>query len=260
MRAFRSVNDIAKYSELSHLDIPPYIIAKIAESPATLANLDGQIRKISERRLREGWTIAKVAALPTEAIEDRLRKLGIDHSRASFLARTTATLSAWSISVAWLGERRTGSTDVDDNFLGFAACELWKRLSPGRPSIEMLDDWMQDGYNAVIAGSEREACAIWWKTWQVLHERFSPTMRRMADTTSVFSGMQSLFNWVQDFVMHLEDLALQDLEYASIGKHYCEQWAAQFPDEDAGMRARFLGCLADFSTQLDEANAEGKPT
>jgi len=30
--------------------------------------------------------------------------------------------------------------------LSLAACELWKRWCPQRPSVEMLDDAMQEGY------------------------------------------------------------------------------------------------------------------
>ena len=60
--------------------------------------------------------------------------------------------SAWSISQTWLASPTVVCTGVEEDFLGLAACELWKRLLPQRPSIEMLDDWMQEGYESFRRG------------------------------------------------------------------------------------------------------------
>jgi hypothetical protein len=40
----------------------------------------------------------------------------------------------------------------DDDFLGVAACGLWEHYCPGRASVEMLDDWMQEGYELSMSG------------------------------------------------------------------------------------------------------------
>jgi hypothetical protein len=53
----------------------------------------------------------------------------------------------------------------DDDFLGIAACELWEHYCPERPSVEMLDDWMQEGYD--LSTSPRG--------WRTCGERRPPT-------------------------------------------------------------------------------------
>jgi len=118
--------------------------------------------------------------------------------------------------------------------------------------MEMLDDWMQEGYGLVEQDKEPEVCSMWWKVWRSLLPRFTPEMRTMHAVEEVFSGYQSVFNWSQDFEMHLGNAARDDGHYAAIGRQYCTEWMAQFPDEDDGMQVSFRRALAWFLSQLGE--------
>ena len=241
------------------LPIHPYAIAKISEDPANLALLDKRTRRARERHLRENWTLAKVAAMSTEAIKRQLEDYGVPFSTERFLNRAASRYSAWSISDTWIEENTVTCKGKEHDFLGLAACELWKRLLSGRPSMEMLDDWMQEGYTLSESHREAESCDIWWKTWQVLHERFTPEMTTTHATEPVFQGLQSLFNWSQDFELNLGNAALRDVEYASMGHQYFQEWLDQFTDEGDDLQMNFRRALASSLLRLGRKE-EGKET
>lgn len=223
--------------------LTPYTIAKIAEDPRS-AGADERLRRQIERGLLTNWTISKVAALSTERIEAQLRDYGVRHSRERFLRLALGTDSAWTISEAWTEQDPLKCEGKQADFLGLAACELWKRLLPERPSIEMLDDWMQDGYR--LAGEHRhaEACDVWERVWNTLRPRFAAEMTTMDAAAAAFSGMQCLFNWCQDFEMELENAASEQARYAELGRRYCLEWTAQFREESDSVQVSVRRTLA----------------
>ena len=233
--------------------ITPYTVARISEDPQS-AGKSPELRRIIERGIRDRWTIKKVAEMTTEAIEAQLAAFGVEHSRERFLTLARGRNSAWTISKAWLDQDRVKCSGKDEDFLGLAACELWKRLMPDQPSTEMLDDWMQEGYHLAERDKEPEACTMWWTVWRALVSRFTSEMCKMNAVEEVFNGYQSVFNWSQDFEMHLGNAARDDVRYAAIGRQYCTEWIAQFSDEDDGMQVSFRRALASFLFRLGETD------
>ena len=231
----------------------PYTVARISEDPRS-AGPSPQARRIMERGIRERWTTKKLAAMTTETIEAQLAAFGVKHSRERFVMLASGRNSAWTIAEDWLKDDSVKCSGKEEDFLGLAACELWKRLMPDRPSMEMLDDWMQEGYGLVEQNKQPDACGLWWKVWRALLPRFTPEMRTMHAVEEVFGGYQSVFNWSQDFEMHLGNAARHDVHYAAIGRQYCTEWMAQFPDEDDGMQVSFRRALAWFLSQLGETD------
>ncbi len=229
-------------------DIPlrPYAIVKIAENPGADLLKDAKIRRSWKKFIGERWTIAKVAAMTTEEITAQLEHYGVPFSRENFLGRAEGRYSAWDISDDWLSDYEVNCKRNEDDFLGLAACELWKRLIPERPSMEMLDDWMQEGYDLSEKRRDKEACDIWFKTWKTLRERFKPEMTMMSDTAPVFSGLQSIFNWCQDFETELRNVARKHPEYASRGLEYCRELLEQFPEEEESIQVNFREAMANF--------------
>jgi hypothetical protein len=118
--------------------------------------------------------------------------------------------------------------------------------------MEMIDNWMQDGYTLVQEQQNAAACDTWWKVWSTLRARFTPLMTTMLATTTAFSGLQSVFNWSQDFECELDNAARKDTRYAVIGRQYCTEWIAQFPDETANLQVNFHRALAAFHSRLGE--------
>lgn len=231
--------------------LTPYVVAKIAEDPRSAGD-SPQLRALIERHVRERWTRAKVASMATDAIEAQLHRYGVTYARASFIDIARPRTSAWFIAEDWLQGDRVTCRGKDQDFLGLAACELWKRLLPDHPSIEMLDDRMQEGYDLVEQKRISDACDLWWNIWCTLRSRFSADMTTMEDASAVFVGTQSIFNWSQDLELHLSNAAFHDRRYAEIGRQYCHEWRAQFTDERASIQVNFGRSLASFLAELGE--------
>lgn len=236
----------------------PYGVAKLAADPRSAFG-NARLRQLIERHVRDDMTPAACAALSTEAIEELLVRHGVRHSRERFLELAAGRTSAWSISEAWVEQDALRLTEhaTDDaaarlsrDVLGLAACELWRRWLPERPSIEMLDDWMQEGYRLREQGHLTEACDRWWQLWCALAPRFPPELRSSNDTSAVFFGLQFLTNWVQDLQEELSAEATHDRRYAEYGRALCERWLAQFPDDSDLMRFNFQRALASFNAWL----------
>lgn len=245
-------NDAVRTSTAAGLTA--YTIAKIVEDPRS-AGRDTALRRKVEEALRRDWTIAKVAALRTSEIVSWLERYGVAFEIGEFESLARGRDSAWSIAETWLAGIDASLSATEEDFLGLAACELWKRLLPERPSIEMLDDWMQEGYDLVERREEPAACDRWWTVWSTLRSRFTPEMTTVHATEPVFSGMQSIFNWTQDFETALLNAGRQGRRHAEMGRDFCAQWAAQFRDEEAWAQVSFRRGLAEHLARLGEVSA-----
>ena len=204
---------------------------------------DGGARMQPWQQAHSSWPPSEVAALETDEIITRLGDLGIACSQQSFLELTEGRTSAWELSEVWRKKVRPRLSGRDDDFIGLAACELWKRYCPDNPSVEMLDDWMQAGYDHMVADRSTAACDRWTEVWQVIGSRLQPDMRDCRAARVVFDGTQLLGNWVQDFVTELYNAAVKEARYADTGIEFCEEILRQFPDEEELFRRNFRGDL-----------------
>lgn len=194
----------------------------------------------------------EVAAMSTAEIEERLRRSGVNPDRQRFLTLATGHWSAHRVYETWIKEDPVKARGRDEDFLLLASEELWERWIPERPSSEMVDDWMQDGYDLLEAGKVQAACELWWKVWQILQPRFTRTMSTCDKAAPVFDGMQSLGNWTQDFEMELGNASLQDARWIETGIRFCREFLTQFADEHEHTRGNFIRALAEFLMQAGE--------
>jgi len=117
---------------------------------------------------------------------------------------------------------------------------------PNTPSVEMLDEWMQDGYRSMMEGDSARACDSWSTVWDVIRSRLTPTMRTCDQASSVFDGTQCLFNWLQDYCLELSNAAVAAPRYASDGIGLCEHVLGQFVDESPLFLRNFRTDLGQF--------------
>src|SRR5207244_12960230 len=87
----------------------------------------------------------------------------------------------------------------DTDFASVAACVLWWRLSPERPSFEMLDERMQAGYAALKANDVTRACDLWLELWEGFKLHLRPATARVRDVDALFHGTEFCFNCCQAF-------------------------------------------------------------
>lgn len=231
------------YSRLApSVHITPYSIAKLFEN----SDLFAQMQRLEPEKASGFWTTRKLAALSTGEILARLRTLGVDTSRDDYLALAAGQTSAWAISNEWRAAVARRLPRHDDDFLGLAACELWQRYCPERPSIEMLDDQMQEGYQLIQERQWARACDIWWEVWQTIRSRLRPEMTTIGDAEVVFSGTQLLCNWVSAFANELHNTALTERRYAELGMQFCQDMLAHFPGESELFLINFRADLGKF--------------
>jgi hypothetical protein len=173
------------------------------------------------------WSIAQVAAMSTDDIIGQLRRYSVAYNEEVFCGASRRHQSAWYLSREWWSDS-LACRGRELDFLGLAACDLWKRLID-RPSMEQLDDWMQEGYDQCLRGAKEASCETWWRLWKVLHPRFTISMTTFDETHSVFCGSQRLCAWVSYFERTLRELP--DIAWTNVGIQFCRQVLGQFTAE-----------------------------
>jgi len=181
--------------------------------------------------LNDQWTLSKVACLETTEIVTRLEKLGIDGCQATFVGLADGRTSALSIGNVWLGELTTPPGTWEGDFIWLAACELWKRYCPERPSAEMVDEWVTEGYQLCEADKEGEAVDVWLRLWEPVRLKIEPSMTTFRDADAVFEISQFFGNWIQDLIMAIGNTSIHDDKYAEIGIRLIHDVLHQFVDE-----------------------------
>ncbi len=107
----------------------------------------------------------------------------------------------------WLVEdRQLELLGFDTDFFWMALAALWERWAPERPSYEMVDLWMQFGYQHSRAQHAVDASTLWLKAWRaVLKITDDHDIQSIKDFDLRFRGTQSLYNWVQDLELELSN-------------------------------------------------------
>ena len=233
------------------LGIHPYAIAKMVNNPSPELLSGLSPREVAA--LMDKWPIAKVAQLDTDEIVSRLGKLGIDGHQATFVELTGGRTSAWSIGKTWMESLSVPSGKGDLDFICLAACELWKRYCPERPSMEMLDDWVTEGYDLSQARKHVEAVEIWLRVWEHVRPRIEPHMTTFDAADAVFQVSQFFGNWIQDFTMDIRNAVIDDQKYAEIGIRVIHEVLSQFVDEALNTVLNFRCELGGILFQADRS-------
>jgi hypothetical protein len=148
------------------------------------------------------WTAAKVVALETAALVDRLARLGVTADRDAFVAATSPFRSAVAYArEAWLPLLPETSDVHARDFACLAACELWKRWRPEPPSHEMLLDALLPGDDRARHGDDTAAIEHWLRFWSLLLPLLTPEVRTTPAADALVGGGGGLFNWASDLSM-----------------------------------------------------------
>jgi hypothetical protein len=160
-----------------------------------------QLRKNGKALLSHG------RALSDEELLAKLRTLGLALDRDRFRALSQGALSAQEMAQAVYRQR-------DEDWVWIAYTCLWERWQPDRPSMEMIDDWMQQGYKLRAARDEAGACRIWLTTWKSIWDIIKAKgLRSVEEFDALFRGTNSLFDWVQDLAQELHNAGLDDVSF-----------------------------------------------
>jgi hypothetical protein len=102
-------------------------------------------------------------------------------------------------------------SDMTVDWVWICLLALWQRWWPDRVCLELLDHKMQAGYALDAGSNTRVAVLTWLSAWS--------DMLRLCDATGIssieefddrFPLTQSLYNWIQDLEMALENAGRDD--------------------------------------------------
>jgi hypothetical protein len=212
------------------------------------------------KRIEEGWTFEKIEPMSTDEIFARLNRLGVAVTPEMFREAVQRHDSAERLAEEWYEQYPLyPESRYDEDFVWMAAIVLWKRLTPARISFEQIDDLMQEGYALLEARRTTEACDAWWQVWEWLREKVTPKRNALEALDEDFLGMQSVFNWCQDFEMELGNAGIDDPKYNQLRIQYCQEFLETFSDVEWLMRGNFLRAEAESYWRLGEIEtAEAK--
>ena len=230
----------------SGIRIRPYVVAKMCDP--TEKHVQDFLASHPELDGKSLITLSHFRTLSTEQLIKQLSEQGINYNQDQFIAMCEKKDSAWDVADAlWPKQAISRNADVSD-IVGLSGCILWKRLydeeKMTKVSVEMLDDWMQDGYKE----SEKDifkGCRIWLKVWETFKNDYDLANRSIEEIDYQFIGTQSFFNWCQDFEMHLINASLTSKEYAKFGIDYLSEFLTYFADEDDSLVNNFKQALGE---------------
>ena len=191
--------------------------------------------------------------LEDEALMAWLEGHGLKIDEGSFKALVERFASAEELADWLVEDRQLQLRGFDSVFFWMALAALWERWAAERPSYEMVDLWMQSGYQHSQARDAVAASTLWLKAWRaVLKIMDDHNVRSIKDFDLRFRGTQSLYDWVQDLELELSNAGLDDARLYEEGLRFCEASLMRFEDEDALIKGNMRRALAGFYANLDE--------
>ncbi len=179
----------------------------------------------------------ELEALSDDDLRARLDRLGVTGSPDAFRAAARAARergqpSGWAVAAAWRTEKLAGRalTRAERDFLGLAACELWRRLLPEEPSREMLEDEIEAGRALLDEGRAGEAFEVWEDVLDVVVARLAPRGKTLADSPRAGDPV-ILGEWLEDWLDELHALAHDDPDAALAGLELVETILEKLPDQ-----------------------------
>ena len=210
---------------------------------------DGIRRRVAEsgRPLRSHAT-----GMSDDDLLAKLRGLGVDADREKLAGLCDGALSAEEVV-----SERLRLHDWDADWAWICLTELWQRWWPEKACLELLDDKVQEGYDADQRNDFVASGRIWLGAWSdVLRMCDAIGARSIRDFDDRFPMTQSLFNWCQDLEMALQNGGEHDSELRTARLEMAAAWLRRFPTEDALTTGNFRRALGRLLFR-DRASAEG---
>ena len=170
----------------------------------------------------------------------KLRGLGVDADREKLAGLCDGALSAEEVV-----SERLGLHDWDADWAWICLTELWQRWWPEKACLELLDDKIQEGYDADQRNNFVASGRIWLGAWSdVLRMCDAIGARSIREFDDRFPMTQSLFNWCQDLEMALQNGGEHDPELRTARLEMAAEWLRRFPGEDGLTTGNFRRALA----------------
>jgi len=125
--------------------------------------------------------------------------------------------------------------------------EAWPLLVRDRPSLEMLDMAMQEGYQHIESGNNDGALLSWKRAWEYIRIIAPSEMKDIREFDELTRNhiLQSCYNWCQDYELEVVNNALSNDDALDTLVEYTSGFVERFPQSDVRILVNFLRNQAD---------------
>jgi hypothetical protein len=185
--------------------------------------------------------------------------MNIDFETERFKKQAQNYISAIQLAEDHYYTQNFQAPGQDEDFIWLAIIELWNRIIPEKFNMEMIDDFIQDGYEDIEKRNHMDGVEKWEKAWNMIKSIVPPQIKSVEDADKFISGLtQSIFNWWPEFVMELANAALEDSSFYLKRIKCCQDFCRIFPDSDELMIKNMLKAEAESYTELGDTETANK--
>lgn len=239
---------------------------KLQEKPGQLEKIGKEVGKYSDDKdisfkdfILESWTLKKVRKMSTSEIIEKLESMNIDFEIERFKKQAQNYISAIQLAEDHYYTQNFQAPGQDEDFIWLAIIELWNRIIPEKFNMEMIDDFIQDGYENIDKQDSRGGIEKWEKAWNMIMSIVPPQIKSVKDADKFISGLsQSIFNWCKDFGMELAKAAVEDNSFHMKRIKYCQDFCRIFPNSDESIIKNMLKAEAESYTELGDLETAKK--
>jgi hypothetical protein len=137
--------------------------------------------------------------------------------------------------------------------------ELWNRIIPEKYNMEMIDDFIQEGYKDIDNRNYIDGVEKWEKAWNIIVSIVPSNIKSVKDADKFIPVLtQSIFNWCQDFENEFANAALENNSFYAKRIKYCQDFRRIFPYSDESIIKNMLRAEAESYTELGDIEAAKK--
>lgn len=191
------------------------------------------------------YTISTVRAWSTDELLEKLAGVGVELTRERFLEEARDFTSAWKLGMTWIDPARDFIAREPD-LIGLAACELWRRWLPERPSVEMLYDRLHSYDPVLTSASDHED---WTSLWRIIDALLPEEIDTIDAAERHLDFPLGLEKWVMSATIDLHDHTPDEL--APEAAEIASRMLARFSGEHQGLQNWIRGELALLLVTMD---------
>ena len=239
---------------------------KLQDKPEQLNKICKEVGKYSDDKdiffkdfILESWTLKKVRKMSTSEIIEKLESMNIDFEIERFKKQAQNYISAIQLAEDHYYTQNFQAPGQDEDFIWLSIIELWNRIIPEKYNMEMIDDFIQAGYEDFDKQDSRGGIEKWEKAWNIIISIVPPQIKSVKDADKFISGLsQSIFNWCQDFGMELAKAAVEEDSFHMKRIKYCQDFCRIFPNSNESIIKNMLSAEAESYTKLGDIEAAKK--
>jgi len=231
---------------------------KMIRNPVEFAKFKKELEKTGraekiEDFISKSWTLDKLKIMSTEDIIGKLKSMNIMFDIEDFKERAQDYISAIDLSEDYYYNQDFHAEGQDEDFIFLAIIELWERIMPECGNVEMIDNFMQDGYNCLEKKEPENALENWEKAWNLIITLVPPDITSAEEADEFIPGMtQSIYNWCQDFEMELHNAGVRNESFFWKRIKFCNVFCRIFPDSDELIIHNFMRAEAESYANIDD--------